>query len=164
MAIEGQQVAVASVRDVSERRRREEAIRSLYEIISDRELGFEEKVDALMRFGRRTLGTGFATLSRLEGDEYVFDHVQSPEGEVEPGDTVSIEETICEGALARQQRLVVDDVLEAHERTQGATLEPACHVGAPCTSTARFTAPSASTASRPTRAGSRSGRSPWSTW
>lgn len=37
-----------------------------------------------MRFGRRTLGTGFATLSRLEGDEYVFDHVQSPEGRSNP--------------------------------------------------------------------------------
>jgi hypothetical protein len=103
----------------------------LYEVISDSELAFDEKVDVLMRLGCQQLGTEFAMLSRLDGDEYVFEHVHSPNGEIQPGDRVHLGDTMCENAVLDSRTLVVDDVREARNLTEGAALELACYVGAP---------------------------------
>lgn len=131
--IDGREVVLASVRDLTERRDREETIRAMYDTIADPRLGFEEKVDDLMSLGRRVLGLGFATLSHLEGDDYVFEHVQSPSGEIQPGTTVSLEETLCEQAVLSKARLVVDEPLEAQDLTKEAALQLSCYVGAPVT-------------------------------
>jgi len=47
----------------------ERVLREMYEIIADRTRSFSEKVNALLRLGRTELGTEFASLSRIEGDE-----------------------------------------------------------------------------------------------
>ncbi|MDX1612603.1 MAG: response regulator, partial [Candidatus Thermoplasmatota archaeon] len=122
---------VVTLRPADGQNHREATIQAIYHIVADRSRTFEEKVEDLMTLGRTVLGTGFATLSRMRGDEYVFEHVQSPRGEIQPGDVVSLRETLCEQAVLNHKTLVVDSPLEAEALNREATLQLSCYVGAP---------------------------------
>ena len=105
-------------RDITERRRRhdrvasrETVLREIYEAIADRESTFEERVDDLLRIGQRVLGTDYGTLSRVRGDEYVFEVVRSP-GDLEVGDTVDLAATNCERIVLTEETLVLGNVAE----------------------------------------------------
>jgi signal transduction histidine kinase len=105
-------------RDITERRRRhdriatrETALREIYEAIADRESSFEERVDDLLRIGQRVLDTSYGTLSRVQGDEYVFEVVRSP-GDLTAGDTVDLSVTNCERVILSEETLVLANVAE----------------------------------------------------
>jgi signal transduction histidine kinase len=106
-------------RDVTDRRAREEALaerertlREAYQIVSDKERTFEEKVDALFHLGRDVLETNCAALSTIDGDDYVFELVHDPAGEVTQGDVVPLQATNCEQAVLDEETLVLSDVAE----------------------------------------------------
>ena len=105
-------------RDVTERRReydrlatRETVLREIYEAIADRESSFEERVDDLLRIGQRVFDTSYGTLSRVRGDEYVFEVVRSP-GDVTAGDTVDLSTTNCERVVLTAETFVLANVAE----------------------------------------------------
>jgi len=129
-------------RDVTEKQRhreriesRERVLREIYDVIADADRSFEEQVEALMRIGRDALGTGYATLSRVEGERYVFEVAQSPDGEIEAGDTVPLSASNCERAVTTERTLVLGDVEsdapDLAERTGYAEWGIACYLGAP---------------------------------
>ena len=105
-------------RDITERRRRhdrivtrETVLREIYEAIADRESSFEERVDDLLRIGQRVLDTSHGTLSRVRGDEYVFEVVRSP-GDLSAGDTVDLSVTNCERVVLTEETLVLANIAE----------------------------------------------------
>lgn len=99
------------LRDVSDRMRRERALRDAYEVLSARDTTFETQVDDLLEVGRRVVGTDYATLSRVRGDEYVFEAVATPpDAELRAGDTVQLGTTNCERVVETRETLVLDDV------------------------------------------------------
>ena len=124
-----------SVQKQRERRltEREEVLKDVYRVISDKSIDFEEKVEALLRIGKRVLGAESAALSRIEGDEYTFEVVHDEE--IEPGDTVPLAETNCERAVVDEETLVLADVeADAPELTdrRGFTeMGVACYLGTP---------------------------------
>jgi len=129
-------------RDVTEEQRhreriesRERVLREIYDVIADADRSFEEQVEALMRIGRDALGTGYATLSRVEGERYVFEVVQSPDGEIEAGDTVPLSATNCERAVTTERTLVLGDIEsdapDLAERAGYTEWGIACYLGAP---------------------------------
>jgi uncharacterized protein with PhoU and TrkA domain len=68
---------------------REQTLREVYEIIADPDRSFDDRVTALLHVVRTTIGTEYATLSRIDqdADEYVFEAVAAPEGaDLEAGD------------------------------------------------------------------------------
>ena len=115
-------------RDVTERkgrvdrlRRREAALRNLYEAIASPDRSFEDRVDALIETGRSTLGTEYGTLSRIENGNYRFEFVRGPGDTVEPGTMVDLEETYCEHVAALKETVVIGNVeMEASELTDRA--------------------------------------------
>jgi len=128
--------------DVTERKLRENelaerdrVLREVYQLISDKERAFEEKVDALLDLGREVLGTDCAALSTIEGDDYVFDVVHDPSGELTSGDVVPLGATNCERAVVDEETLVLGDVAaEAPELTDRAGFTEmgiSCYLGTP---------------------------------
>lgn len=129
-------------RDVTERwrrgeptRDRERVLREMYDVTADAERSFAEQVDALLGIGCDVLGTGFATLSRIRGEEYEFEIVRTPDGSVQPGDGVPLSATNCERTAATERTLVLADVArdapDLAERAGYTDWGIACYLGAP---------------------------------
>ncbi|WP_254535950.1 bacterio-opsin activator domain-containing protein [Halomarina litorea] len=124
------------LRDVTERKRRERALRDAYEVIADPERTFADRVDDLLEVGRDVLGVGYATLSYVRGEEYVFEAVAAPPGaDLAVGETVPLETTNCERVVATEETLVLRDVEtdapELADRAGNAEWGVACYLGAP---------------------------------
>ena len=129
-------------RDVTDQQRqreriesRERVLRELYDVTADADRSFDEQVEALMDVGRDVFGTGYATLSRVEGETYVFEAVRSPDGGIEPGDSVPLSATNCERAVATERTLVLEDVAadapDLAERAGHTEWGVSCYLGAP---------------------------------
>jgi PAS domain S-box-containing protein len=128
--------------DISERRERRDAmqtrervLRGMYDVISDTNRSFEEQVRALLMLGRNEIGVDYGTLSRIEGDDYVFDVVHAEDETVEAGDTVPLSETNCELVATEEQALALSDIeTDAPEETDRDGYEEwgiTCYLGAP---------------------------------
>ncbi len=116
--------------------KREEAFARAYEIIADNERTLELKIDDLLAHVRATLDTDFATLSRVDGDEYVFEAFDGPEGvDIEPGDSVPLEWTNCERVVTSEETLVLDDIgrqaPELAAKTGNVEFDLSSYLGAP---------------------------------
>jgi signal transduction histidine kinase len=114
---------------------RETAFREMYEVIADRGKSFDEQVAALLETGCRVLGTKYGTLSRVEGDQYVFEIVQAEDDAVEAGDTVPLSATVCERVVSTAGDVVIGDLEEEApdqlERPGVQALGMTCYLGAP---------------------------------
>jgi len=114
---------------------RERVLREMYEIIADRERSFAEKVEALLALGRDELGTEYGTLSRVEGDDYVFEFVAAADDSIRAGDVVPVSATNCERTASEEETLVLGDVArdapEATDRTGYTDWGVSCYIGAP---------------------------------
>jgi len=128
--------------DVTERKAREDemaerdrVLREVYQVIADKERAFEEKVDALLELGREVLGTDCAALSTIDDDEYVFDIVHDPSGDITSGDVVPLSATNCERAVVDEETLVLGDVAgeapELTERDGFTEMGISCYLGTP---------------------------------
>ena len=121
--------------DVTGAREREEALQEVYELVSDPDRPFEEKVDGLLSIGRRVLRTEYATVSRVEDDRYTFEVVQAPDDRIEEGTVVPISVTNCERVVRTEHTLVLDeieaDAPELASRAGNVEFGLARYVGAP---------------------------------
>jgi len=82
-------------------------LRDLGEIVSATDRSFTEEVEALLEVGREALGTDYATLSRLEGEEFVFEAVAGPPGErTAAGDRFPVDATNCEAVVEAGETVV----------------------------------------------------------
>ena len=128
--------------DVTERKAREDelaerdrVLREVYQIIADKDRAFEEKVDELLRVGREALGTDCAALSKIEGEDYIFDIVHDPSGETTSGDVIPLDMTTCERAVRDEETLVLSDIAdeapELTERADAIDFDTACYLGTP---------------------------------
>ena len=129
-------------RDVTERQAREQelqhrqrTLRAVYEIIADRDRSFREQVASLLELGREELDTDYGSLSRIEGDDYVFEIVDADDDSIRPGDVVPLSATNCEVAAGEERTLVLGDIArDAPELTDRAGYTDwgiSCYVGAP---------------------------------
>ncbi|GCF12924.1 hypothetical protein Harman_08590 [Haloarcula mannanilytica] len=98
--------------DITARKQRESTLESAYDICTDVDRTFEEQLDALLELGRDVLGTAFGTLSRVYGDEYVFEAVTAPpSADLDAGTTVSIDELPnCRHVVEHREPLALRDV------------------------------------------------------
>lgn len=132
-------------RDITERlerehelQARESTLRRIYEILGDSDRPFTDQIDDLLQIVREVVGTEYATLSEINGDEYVFRAVDTPDGaDIQAGDTASLEVTNCERVAETNQTLVLNDVEadapELADRAGNAEWGISCYLGAPVT-------------------------------
>ena len=131
--IDGATYASIAHIDVTARKERESALESAYDICTDADRTFTEQLDALLDLGRETLETSFGTLSRVHGDEYVFEAVTAPSTvDLEAGRTASIDDLPnCGHVVEHREPLALGDV----EAEAPALADPewgiATYIGAP---------------------------------
>ena len=92
---------------------REQVLRDIYSIISDKEMAFEQKVQQLLEIGREELGMTYGSLSQVEDEEYTLSVVAGPEHEmIAEGTTVSLDETNCQRVVQTGEHLALRDTAE----------------------------------------------------
>ncbi|WP_267642663.1 receiver/sensor box histidine kinase [Haloarchaeobius amylolyticus] len=116
--------------------RRERALREAYDIAADMERPFEDRVADLLHVVRETVGTDYATLSRVHDDDYVFESIDAPtDADLEAGDVIPLEATNCERVVETERTLVLDDVErdapELADKSGNADWGISCYLGAP---------------------------------
>ncbi|MBM4458600.1 MAG: PAS domain S-box protein [Chloroflexi bacterium] len=94
------------VRDITQRkqaeealRRSEESIRALYDIASAQTLTFAEKVQALLAMGARRFGLDIGLLAHIEGERYQVIEALAPGRAIRPGDVFELGQTYCREVL-----------------------------------------------------------------
>jgi PAS domain S-box-containing protein len=131
--VSGEHLSV--LRDVTDRDNREEILREMYNIISNREQPFREQVGALLELGRQELDVAYGTLSEIRGEECVFEVVATDDESIQAGDVVPVSATNCEIAANTERTLVLGDIeRDAPEETDQAGYTEwgiSCYLGAP---------------------------------
>jgi len=95
---------------------REEVLRTITEVFTTREGSLREQIADLMQVGRKVLGTEYATLSRVNGSEYEFEVLQTPDETIFSGGTIPLSETPCSEVVANRETVVLSDInAEANE-------------------------------------------------
>ena len=89
---------------------REEVLRTIAEVFTARDGALQEQIADLMQVGRSVLGTEYATLSNINGMEYDFEVLQTPEETVFSGGTIPLSETPCAKAIKNGETVVMTDV------------------------------------------------------
>ncbi|GAA5432282.1 hypothetical protein Hjap01_01755 [Haloarcula japonica] len=110
--IDGETFASIAHIDITARKQRESALEAAYDICTDSSRTFAEQLDTLLELGCETLGSSFGTLSRVHGDEYVFEAVTAPPtADLEAGRTTSIEDLPnCRHVVEHREPLAIRDV------------------------------------------------------
>ena len=89
---------------------RERVLREIYEIIADRQRSFSQQIQALLALGREELGVAYGTLSRIDGDQYIFEFVDAHNDSLQVGEVVPLSATTCELVASSEQTLVFGNV------------------------------------------------------
>ncbi len=97
-----------TVRDVTDRKRREtelmsnnKVIRELYEITSDPDLSFEDKVEMVLESCRSRLDLGYAFVTEIDEEkgEQTVAHARGSHELLQPGDSCPLDESYCRKTL-----------------------------------------------------------------
>lgn len=129
-------------RDITEQREREAALgehervlSEMYEVSADVDRSLDARVEELLDIGREVLGVPYGTLSRIDGEDYVFEVVSTDDDSIQAGDVVPTSATNCERTAATEETLVLGDVAaDAPELTGKTGYEEwgvSCYLGAP---------------------------------
>ncbi len=131
--VSGEHLSV--LRDVTDRDNREWLLKEMHNIISNRDQPFEEQVEALLELGRQELDVTYGTLSQIQGEDYIFEVVDTDDESIQVGDVVPVSATNCEIAASTRQTLVLGNIeREAPEQTDRAGYAEwgiSCYLGAP---------------------------------
>jgi GAF domain-containing protein len=135
----GLSVYLADVTDRQRQReqleRRERVLRDIYTAIADSDQSFEAQVQRLLEIGCDALGVSYGTLSRIEGEEYVFEVVEAPPDTLSAGDTVPLSATNCERTVTTERTVVLADIEreapDLAERAGYTEMGISCYIGAP---------------------------------
>lgn len=98
-----------AVKDVTERRNREQVLQEMHDIIADREADFDQQVRHLLELGRIEFRTQYGTLSEIDGDDYIFNIVVSKDDHIEEDSVVPVSTTKCEEVASAERTLVFGD-------------------------------------------------------
>ena len=124
-----------AVQDITERHSREQVLREMHDIISDRDHTFDEQVKQLLELGRTELGTAYGTLSEIDGDDYTFEVVVADDDSIQEENIVPVSATNCEIAASTEQTLVLGnverDAPDQTHRTGFTDWGISCYLGAP---------------------------------
>jgi len=131
--VDGSRYASVAHIDITARKQRESTLEAAYDICTDTDRSFTAQLDALLELGRDTLDTSFGTLSRVHGDEYVFEALTAPAAiDLEAGSTVSIDELpSCRRVVEHREPLALSDIEAEAPALAAPEWGVASYIGAP---------------------------------
>lgn len=80
-------------------------LKGLYQITSDNNLSYEQKMDALLKFGLNYFQLDLAIISEINDERYIVRHGISPDNSLLVGTEFPVKETYCLHTLATDQAL-----------------------------------------------------------
>ncbi|MGK7654431.1 ATP-binding protein [Roseovarius sp. B08] len=104
------------------RERHDGALRQLFMLSLDPDIGMDEKVSSLLRLGCYALNLPLGIVSLIDGNIYKVRHVTGPEWAPEPGATFDLTETYC------THTLVADDVSYFHHAGESEIANHPCYL------------------------------------
>lgn len=122
-----------SLDDISgERSHRKTAMQKAADVIAARERPFEERLEGLLKIVRTTLDLESATLSYINDAAYVFEAVDvSADIELENGEVIALQDTVCRRVVKSEQALVLRDILVDAPELTGRAVGLASYIGVP---------------------------------
>jgi len=130
---------IAEGRDISERQRIQEelqtserSLRELYEVTSNPDLSFDEKLHRILGIGRSRLGLSLGFLTRIEDGCQEILAVEGDHEEVYEGATSPLSKAYCEATIESDDLVGAEDATAA-DWLDGATYERwglSCYLGA----------------------------------
>ncbi len=115
---------------------RQRVLQAVYDVTTDASRSFEERTEALLALVRETIGTEYASLSMVDGDDYTFELVDAETDlPAEFGDTFALDETNCERIVETEKTVVFQDIAADapgyEDRAANVALGLSCFLGAP---------------------------------
>lgn len=112
--------------------KRTQVMRDAGHVLAARDRPFGERLDGLLEVIRLDLAVEYATLSYVDGDSCVFEAVDVVDAaDIEPGDVVPIEETVCKRVIETEQSIVLTDVAVDAPELAGSASELSSFIGVP---------------------------------
>ena len=108
-------------------RERERYIRELYEITSNAETSFDEKIRRLLKMGCERLGLDFGFLIETDEDEFEVHEMHGMHEEFRPGLTAPLSQTYCKYVIGSDGVFVLQDAVD-----EGYADDPAGESGIVC--------------------------------
>ena len=113
--VDGQPVATRSIfRNITKRKKAEEELRestaiihSFYEVTSNLQLSFDQRLQQLLEMGCQYFNLDFGIAAQVKGDFCDVFAVKSPNNEVEVGYVYDVRQTFCWEVLRTQQPLCI---------------------------------------------------------
>ncbi|GAC19740.1 GAF domain-containing hybrid sensor histidine kinase/response regulator [Paraglaciecola arctica] len=90
------------------------SLSGLYQITSDSNLSYEQKMDALLQFGLNHFQLELAIISEIKDDNYIVRHGVSPDNSLLVGTIFPVAETYCLHTLATNQALSFHHAGKSH--------------------------------------------------
>ena len=81
--------------DITEQKQREKTVRKMYEIGSNMDLTFDEKVTGLIEVGRKYLDLPYGFFTSIDGQTQKIVHARGSHKLLQPGESAPLEETYC---------------------------------------------------------------------
>lgn len=111
---------------------RDSPMKNVADIIAARDRPFDDKLEGLLHVVRNSLQLEAATLSYVENGRYIFEAVDVAESvDIQAGEVVSVDETVCKRVVESEQALVLQDVDADAPELTGSSLEVASYLGVP---------------------------------
>ncbi|HBB35838.1 MAG TPA: PAS domain S-box protein [Cyanobacteria bacterium UBA8803] len=109
--------AIAISTDITERKRTEETLRSLYKVSTARKLSFERRLQGLLALGRRQFGLEMAALGRVASDRYEVVAAQMPpklDFPLTKGTIWNLAQTYCSITLGAPEPIAFESAGTSH--------------------------------------------------
>lgn len=111
---------------------REDALRQVSDIIAARDRPFEDRLDGVLAVVRETLDLDAATLSYVDGSDYLFEAVDTTATvDIQAGTTVPLDATACQRVVENEQALVSRDLEVGAPGLSPDACEIASYIGVP---------------------------------
>jgi PAS domain S-box-containing protein len=86
---------LVDAREVTETHLQNRAFESFVDVVTGESRSLDERIREILGIGVRFLGLDIGIVSRIEPPDYHVEHVVTPDGSIEPGDTFDFTDTYC---------------------------------------------------------------------
>ena len=121
------------VTDVTDNKKVEATLSSLYGITSTRDLGYDEKIQQILRIGCEHYDLPFGIISQIVENSYSVKWAECPNKEIEAGATFALGDTYCSNTLAAASPVAIAHTAQSELATHPCykTFGLETYIGAP---------------------------------
>ncbi len=102
------------VRDITERKKTQDKLRALYEMMTQPTLVVSDQLTQALKIGTEILGLDLGIISRIDGDIYAVLYGHSPDNSLQSGQIFDFKQTYCDLAYQADGLVMIDNMMESN--------------------------------------------------